>query len=60
MILDIILIVASFIIFLKETNFFVDGASIVTDNFKISEILIGLISVVFSKSVAYVAVTKNG
>ncbi len=60
MILDIILLVVGFIIFLKETNIFVDGASSITDNFQISEILIELISIVFPKTVTYIAVTRNG
>lgn len=60
MILDIILLVVGFIIFLKETNIFVDGALSITDNFQISEILIELISIVFPKTVTYIAVTRKG
>lgn len=60
MILDIILLVVGFIIFLKETNIFVDDASSITDNFQISEILIELISIVFPKTVTYIAVTRKG
>lgn len=60
MILDIILLVVGFIIFLKETNIFVDDALSITDNFQISEILIELISIVFPKTVTYIAVTRKG
>ena len=42
MILNIVLLVIGFIILIKGADFFVDGASGIAGNFKVSKMVIGL------------------
>lgn len=66
MILDIILLVVGFIILVKGADIFVDGASSMASNFKLSKMLIGLTIVSFGTSAPEFAVSvtsllsKNG
>lgn len=57
MILDIILLVVGFIILIKGADIFVDGASSIAGNFKISKMLIGLTIVAFGTSAPEFAVS---
>lgn len=57
MILDIILLVVGFIILIKGADIFVDGASSIASNFKISKMLIGLTIVAFGTSAPEFAVS---
>ena len=57
MILDIILLVAGFIVLIKGADIFVDGASSIAGNFKISKMLIGLTIVAFGTSAPEFAVS---
>lgn len=57
MILNIILLVVGFIILIKGADIFVDGASSVAGNFKVSKMLIGLTIVSFGTSAPEFAVS---
>lgn len=57
MILKIILLVIGFIVLIKGADFFVDGASSVAGNFKVSKMLIGLTIVAFGTSAPEFAVS---
>lgn len=57
MILDIILLAVGFIILIKGADIFVDGASSIAGNFKISKMLIGLTIVAFGTSAPEFAVS---
>lgn len=57
MILKVILLVVGFIILIKGADFFVDGASNLAKNFKISKMLIGLTIVAFGTSLPEFAVS---
>lgn len=57
MILNIILLVVGFLILIKGADWFVDGASAVAGNFKISKMLIGLTIVAFGTSAPEFAVS---
>lgn len=57
MILNIILLVFGFIILIKGADLFVDGASGVAANFKVSKMLIGLTIVAFGTSAPELAVS---
>ena len=53
----IILLVVGFVILIKGADWFVDGASAVAGNFKISKMLIGLTIVAFGTSAPEFAVS---
>lgn len=57
MFLQIILLVVGFVILIKGADIFVDGASSVATNFKVSKILIGLTIVAFGTSAPEFAVS---
>ena len=57
MILSIILLVVGFIFLIKGADWFVDGASSVAGNFKVSKMLIGLTIVAFGTSAPELAVS---
>lgn len=57
MILNIFLLIIGFIILIKGADFFVDGASGVASNFKVSKMLIGLTIVSFGTSAPEFAVS---
>lgn len=57
MILNIILLVVGFVILIKGADIFVDGASSVAGNFKVSKMLIGLTIVAFGTSAPEFAVS---
>lgn len=57
MFLQIILLIVGFIILIKGADIFVDGASAVAGNFKVSKILIGLTIVAFGTSAPEFAVS---
>lgn len=57
MILQIILLIIGFIILIKGADIFVDGASSVAGNFKVSKMLIGLTIVAFGTSAPEFAVS---
>lgn len=57
MLLQIILLVIGFIILIKGADFFVDGASNLARNFKVSKMLIGLTIVAFGTSAPEFAVS---
>lgn len=57
MILNIILLVLGFVILIKGADLFVDGASGIAANFKVSKILIGLTIVAFGTSAPELAVS---
>lgn len=57
MILNIILLVIGFIVLIKGADFFVDGASNLAQNFKVSKMLIGLTIVSFGTSAPEFAVS---
>lgn len=59
MFLDIILLIVGFIILIKGADFFVDGASSIAGNFKISKMLIGLTIVAFGTSAPEFAVSVS-
>lgn len=59
MLLYIILLVVGFIVLIKGSDLFVDGASSVASNFKLSKILIGLTVVAFGTSAPELAVSIN-
>ena len=57
MILNIILLVVGFVILIKGADIFVDGASSIAENFKVSKMLIGLTIVAFGTSAPEFAVS---
>jgi cation:H+ antiporter len=57
MFVNVILLVIGFIILIKGADFFVDGASGIAGNFKVSKILIGLTIVAFGTSAPEFAVS---
>lgn len=57
MLINIILLVVGFVILIKGADFFVDGASSVASNFKVSKMLIGLTIVAFGTSAPEFAVS---
>lgn len=57
MLLNIILLIVGFVILIKGADWFVDGASAVAGNFKISKMLIGLTIVAFGTSAPEFAVS---
>jgi cation:H+ antiporter len=57
MILNIVLLIVGFIILIKGADVFVDGASSVAGNFKVSKMLIGLTIVAFGTSAPEFAVS---
>ena len=57
MFLSIILLVVGFVILIKGADIFVDGASNVAANFKVSKMLIGLTIVAFGTSAPEFAVS---
>lgn len=57
MLLNIILLVIGFVVLIKGADFFVDGASGIAENFKVSKILIGLTIVAFGTSAPEFAVS---
>ena len=57
MILNIILLILGFVMLIKGADLFVDGASGVAGNFKVSKILIGLTIVAFGTSAPELAVS---
>ena len=57
MFLQIILLIIGFIVLIKGADIFVDGASAVAENFKVSKMLIGLTIVAFGTSAPELAVS---
>ena len=57
MIINIILLIVGFIVLIKGADFFVDGASGIAANFKVSKMLIGLTIVAFGTSAPELAVS---
>ena len=57
MLLNIILLVVGFVVLIKGADWFVDGASAVASNFKVSKMLIGLTIVAFGTSAPEFAVS---
>ncbi len=57
MLINIILLILGFVILIKGADFFVDGASSVAQNFKVSKMLIGLTIVAFGTSLPEFAVS---
>ncbi|MDE6292866.1 MAG: sodium:calcium antiporter, partial [Bacilli bacterium] len=57
MILNLILLVVGFVLLIKGADIFVDGASSVATNFKVSKMLIGLTIVAFGTSAPEFAVS---
>ena len=57
MLLNIVLLVVGFVILIKGADIFVDGASSVAANFKVSKMLIGLTIVAFGTSAPEFAVS---
>ena len=57
MLINIILLILGFVILIKGADFFVDGASSVAQNFKVSKMLIGLTIVAFGTSAPEFAVS---
>lgn len=57
MILQIILLIVGFVILIKGADYFVDGASGIAGNFKVSKMLIGLTIVAFGTSAPEFAVS---
>lgn len=60
MLIDIILLVVGFVVLIKGADLFVDGASNVALNFKVSKMLIGLTIVAFGTSAPEFAVSVKG
>ena len=60
MLVDIILLVLGFVVLIKGADLFVDGASNVALNFKVSKMLIGLTIVAFGTSSPEFAVSVKG
>ena len=59
MIINILLLIVGFIFLIKGADFFVDGASSVAQNFKVSKMLIGLTIVAFGTSAPEFAVSMS-
>lgn len=59
MIINIILLIIGFILLIKSADFFVDGASSVAQNFKISKMLIGLTIIAFGTGAPELAISMN-
>ncbi len=59
MFLNIILLIVGFIILIKGADIFVDGASSIAGNFKVSKMLIGLTIIAFGTSAPEFAVSMN-
>ncbi|MGM9878371.1 MAG: calcium/sodium antiporter [Bacilli bacterium] len=59
MIINILLLIAGFIFLIKGADLFVDGASSVAQNFKVSKMLIGLTIVAFGTSAPEFAVSMS-
>lgn len=57
MILNILILIAGFVVLIKGADIFVDGASSVASNFKVSKMLIGLTIVAFGTSAPEFAVS---
>ena len=57
MLINVILLVVGFVILIKGADWFVDGASAVASNFKVSKMLIGLTIVAFGTSAPEFAVS---
>lgn len=57
MILQVVLLIVGFIVLIKGADIFVDGASAIAGNFKISKMLIGLTIVAFGTSAPELAVS---
>lgn len=57
MLLNIVLLVVGFVLLIKGADIFVDGASSIAQNFKVSKILIGLTIVAFGTSAPELAVS---
>ena len=57
MIINIILLTIGFVILIKGADIFVDGASAIAANFKVSKMLIGLTIVAFGTSAPELAVS---
>ena len=57
MIINILILVLGFIILIKGADIFVDGASSIAGNFKVSKMLIGLTIVAFGTSAPEFAVS---
>ncbi len=57
MLINIILLIVGFVVLIKGADFFVDGASSVASNFKVSKMLIGLTIVAFGTSAPEFAVS---
>lgn len=57
MLIDLLLLIIGFIILIKGADIFVDGASAVAGNFKVSKMLIGLTIVAFGTSAPELAVS---
>ena len=57
MILNLIFLIAGFVVLIKGADLFVDGASGVAGNFKVSKMLIGLTIVAFGTSAPEFAVS---
>ena len=57
MFLDLILLIVGFIILIKGADIFVDGASSIAGNFKVSKMLIGLTIVAFGTGAPEFAVS---
>ncbi len=60
MVLNIILLIIGFVILIKGADWFVDGASNIALNFKVSKMLIGLTIVAFGTSAPEFAVSVKG
>ena len=60
MVLNIILLIVGFVILIKGADLFVDGASNIALNFKVSKMLIGLTIVAFGTSAPEFAVSVKG
>lgn len=60
MVINIILLIVGFVILIKGADLFVDGASNVALNFKVSKMLIGLTIVAFGTSAPEFAVSVKG
>lgn len=59
MFIQIIILIIGFILLIKGADIFVDGASSVATNFKVSKVLIGLTIVAFGTSAPELAISMN-
>ena len=57
MLINLIALIIGFIVLIKGADIFVDGASSIAENFKVSKILIGLTIVAFGTSCPELAVS---